>query len=561
MLSLYKRIKNRQGFTVIELIVAIAIASILIIISINLLGVTNKTHSLSLKEYDLQSAIRRAAEETNQAARYSKAVFAVPQTFVASTDKMDPGWDYIMVSHDGKRIISMEYDDNEDKEEFVERVLVPEHENIRYEIFFEKESKAEADNVIRFVISAYIVDKNGNKTAEKAVYGTTLESVNAVQVADKGTGIPGEGVQGASPSIALAHRSDGRTSGKGRNDFAYITLVVDTSGSMKEKPNGDSTRNVKESRIYLVKEALTGYNTGKTGIIQKFAKEENIHISLVPFSLTANYPTTTANEKPDWVHPVYDVFNEDEKNELIGEIDKLIADHGTNTGDGLRRAYYLHDSFRGRMGINEKYPIHHYMILLVDGKSTYDVREGSWDSKRGSYTYKDGWGYNTTATNRWRFKPTGSNIITNENWWTFINHSNSVYYLEDGNIKLTTPINYIYASGQSGNKAPQLNYSIVGTGTETTNNLNNIGTRYVAAVGNNLIKNFKDQDEKEIKSYIIGYAKNLEANINDIGEAIGTDPNKIYAYTKDFDINEVLQDIANDIMADFWIVAGPQIRK
>lgn len=538
MLNLYKKIKNRQGFTVIELIVAIAIASILIIISINLLGVTNKTHSLSLKEYDLQSAIRRAAEETNQAARYSKAVFAVPQTFVASTDKMDPGWDYIMVSHDGKRIISMEYDDSEGKEKFVEKVLVPEHENIRYEVFFEKESEAEADNVIRFVISAYIVDKNGNKTAEKAVYETTLESVNAVQVADKGTGIPGEGVQGASPSIALAHRSDGRTSGKGRNDFAYITLIVDTSGSMKEKPNGDSTRNVKESRIYLVKEALTGYNTGKTGIIQKFAKEENIHISLVPFSLTANYPTTTANEKPNWVHPVYDVYNEDEKNELIGEIDKLIADHGTNTGDGLRRAYYLHDSFRERMGIDEEYPIHHYMILLVDGKSTYDVKNGNWNRTQHSSSW---WG---NVTYRWNWKAATGNPI---------------YYLDEGNIKLTVPSNYVYTSQQSSD--PEIQYSINGTGTETTNNLNDIGTKYVAAVGSELIKKFEDQDEKEIKSYIIGYAKDLEVNINDIGEAIGTDPTKIYAYNKDFDISEVFQDIANDIMADFWIVAGPKIRK
>lgn len=138
---MYKRVKNKQGFTVIELIVAIAIASIMIVISINLLRLTNKAHSISLEEYDLQSAIRRATEETNQAARYSRAVFAVPQTFVASTEKMDPDWNYLMVSHDGKRIISMEYDDSEGKEEFVERVLVPEHKNIRYEIFLKKNLK------------------------------------------------------------------------------------------------------------------------------------------------------------------------------------------------------------------------------------------------------------------------------------------------------------------------------------------------------------------------------------------------------------------------------------
>ena len=112
---MYEKAKNKRGLTVIELVIAIAIASILVVISVNLLRLTTKTHSLSLKEYDMQSSIRRATEETNQIIRYSKAVFAVPQNFVESTDKMDPDWSYLMVSEDGKKIVSMEYDNIEKK--------------------------------------------------------------------------------------------------------------------------------------------------------------------------------------------------------------------------------------------------------------------------------------------------------------------------------------------------------------------------------------------------------------------------------------------------------------
>lgn len=548
---MHRKIKNKQGLTVLELVISIAIASILIVVSINLLRVTSLTHSQSLKEYDLQSSIRIATEEANKIVRYSKAVFAIPQTFVESTDKMDPDWNYYMVSRDSKRIVSMEY--SEDKGKFVERVLVPEQKNIEYEVFFEKDSDAKADNVMKFIITAYIVDSKGNRTDEKIVYETSVESVNAVQVVDRGTGIN----KGAAPSLALAYRSDGQTAGKGRNDFAYITLIVDLSSSMNKTPDDKtpSSRNGK-SRIELVKQALTGYGTNGEGIIQKFSKEDNIYISFVPFSVTANYPVLNANTQDAGRHEIYDIYREEDKNELISIIDGIyIPDgQGTNTGDGIRRAYHLHNNFRGEMEemlrqkmeetfgdrdgeVDEDYPIHHYTILLVDGKSTYDVKNGIWNrniygNSRNGYYYRWDW----TAATR-----------------------NPIYYLEDGDIKITTPSNYIHTAQQTTD--PGVNHSINGTGIENKTNLDNIGTKYVAAVGE-LIRNFKDLGkDEEIKSYIIGYANDLRPNINDIGTAIGTNPEKIYAYDDPgFDINEVFRDIANDILADFWVVTGPQIQ-
>lgn len=531
VLRLYKKIKNRKGLTVLELIIAIAIASIVIVISTGLFRLTTKGHSLSLKEYSLQSSIRRATEETNQTVRYCKAVFAVPQTFVADTDTMDPDWNYLMVSPDGKRIVSMEY--NKDEDRFVERILVPEQKNIQYEIFFERDPAASADNLMKYVIRAYIVDGEGNKTSEKIAYETEIESVNAVQVMDKGTGIPEEGIPGAAPSIALAYLKEG-ISGEGRNEIAYITLVVDVSGSMNEAPDGGSTtreecdwrgRNCKtvkfrDSRIDLVKKALTGGGE-KEGIIQQFA-QENIYVSLVPFSTTANYPSPTAtNNISTAKHPIYYVSNYNNKvnsnnsrhkANLQEEIDdKLYANGGTNTGDGLRRAYQLHNDFKDTMKIDKNIRVHHYMILLVDGETTYEVKNGNWTKGKNS--------------NTWKFTA---------------NTSSSKYYSGEGNIEPITSANR--------NKDPKISYAITGTGSTFA------GTGYVNAIGGLI-------DDLNVKSYVIGYASGLTKNINDIGAALGKDKTKVYNYdNENFNLDEVFQNIANDIMADYRTLSGPQIR-
>ncbi|MGZ7186049.1 hypothetical protein ACXWN6_09615, partial [Streptococcus pyogenes] len=69
----------------------------------------------------------------------------------------------------------------------------------------------------------------------------------------------------------------------------------------------------KYSRIKLVKEALAGQEKDtvlvKEGIIQRFAKEENVFVSLIPFSTTANAPDPMNNSKPDARHDIYEVFD------------------------------------------------------------------------------------------------------------------------------------------------------------------------------------------------------------------------------------------------------------
>jgi hypothetical protein len=173
----------------------------------------------------------------------------------------------------------------------------------------------------------------------------------------------------------------------------------------------------------------------------------------------------------------------------------------------------MHNDFRTKMSIDEKTRVHHYMIVLVDGETTYQVSKGTWE--------KHGWIFT-----RWEFSSSGQ------------------YYLEPGNIK-TVFYETLYQD-------PGINYCITGNGSSIIYN-----SPHVAAAGA-LIRQF--ESGAGIKSYLIGYASDLGTHINSIGNAMGTDPKHIYRYDDpDFDLEEVFKSIATDIMADFWIVTGPQI--
>lgn len=572
-----KVIKGNKGLTLIELLLSLALVSFVIIISTNILMVGMRSQDLSVKEYAVQSEMRIAAEKTNEIVRYSKAVFAVPKSFVSSESTMDPGWSYLMTSLDGRRIVTMEYD--EDLSKHVERTLVNESEGTFYYLSFDKTDSANSDTVISYRIYSYKKDQNGQKTDEKLIYETTVETVNAIQIVDKGTE--------TSPSVALAFRNDGQTSGKGKNQIAYITIVIDVSNSMNLTPSGtgSTSSETSSSRISRVRTALYGDGTSNgKGIIQMFSKEENVFISLVPFANTANFPSPHANTDPSAKHPFYEAYNSADANTLITSIKDLKADGyrtslygsgqgGTNTGDGLRRAYYLHESFRDRMSelgtpIDEKDQVHHYMMLLVDGETTFETDIYKFDDN-GYYVYS---GYDERINNRWyeRF-----------NWETRWSGSKISNFLDDGNVPVDTIANYDppenslrldsyyngeiyyrYRNGERSYRGYIVKYSrfnedltrpiISGNGSSTINN-----SSYINAIGT------KIQDFEEtagIKSYLIGYANNLTTNINYIGNKIGTEESNRYVYnSSNFNLDEIFKNIATDIMADFWIAAGPQI--
>lgn len=569
---------NKKGFTLVELLIAIALITVVIIVSMNMFFFGTNAHRLTFKEYEIQSDVRIATEQVTNIVRYSKAVFGVPYPFVESTSKMDPGWSYFMVSPDGKRIVSMDYNDTTKVHE--EKIIVEEQDNIEYEMIFEKDKNAKNDNVMIYKIYAQVVDENGNKVRDKIVFESKVESVNAVQVADKGTA--------AAPSIALAYRNDGQTSGKGKNEIAYITIITDVSGSMAERPDGNnandnSTDATKHSRIKLVKEALAGQEKGtvlvKEGIIQRFAKEENVFVSLIPFSTTANAPDPMNNSKPDARHDIYEVFDAEQSKTLQEKAKALKAFGGTNTGDALRQAYHLHNDFRDRMKatIKPEDQVHHYMILLVDGQTTYQTKYQEWEDVQTRYTSKNlygeiwidlgwGWGYYDYGKigeyEVWNPKEKRVSSLSDFTGEGNFNQNNTDFSYRYPETVVTNPV----VGGKYGAKFPNtIVVGRTGDGSTTISNASSIKTM------GNLIKSFDGGNG--IGSYLIGYAGGLDGEIGYIADSIGTpenivnsqdsEQNKTYRYlynNKDFDVSDILKQIANDILADFWLATGPQIQ-
>lgn len=484
---------RRRGFTLIELLIGMALISIIISISASMIIFSNRSHAMVAKEYEIQSSIRIAVEETNRIVRYSSALFAVPKDYFHLSDmaKLDNGWNYFGVSADKKSIVKYIYQVKDSVGSHVVTTVVPPNDNIEYELVFEQTNVASNKSIVKMKIVAHVLS-NGARTNKKMEIETELEALNAIQVIDKGTQL--------SPAIALAFRSEERPIGK--EVVASITMVLDVSGSMIRKLNGDSTSHIPDRRITKVKNALVGYTySGITveGMINEFAKEENIEISIVPFSYTGNYDDPSSTSLKDGGrHPFYSVSRDvSQKNALITRIENLEAAGGTNTGDGMRQAYYRNIKFATEdapsKGYSSNAEVRNYMIILVDGETTIATANG-----------------------------------------------NSVYKMDDGPVTNIT---------RSTSDSTTFNHvGIIGNGSTPKDNT----TNYVKAIGA-LIKN------ANIKVYVIGYAPGITSGIDLIASETGAI--KVYNYSENMNLDEIFSEIKVNIMEDIWHIAGPQIYK
>ncbi len=273
-----------------------------------------------------------------------------------------------------------------------------------------------------------------------------------------------------------------------------------------------------------------------------------------------------ANTHPNAIHPIFEVYQSDQSTTLRGLIDATNASGGTNTGDALRRAYYLHENFRTRNNIDPKVQVHHYLIMLVDGQTTFETSYVDWEDE-GYYRYS---GYREWIEGRryYRF-----------NWQTDWDPTINDDLVQDGNIDLdyyssddpsSEPLerdSYGYETITYYYYGRYYNYTgyIVKYGNENDDITNTriTGNGYTVITDNVYIDSIGDEIndfDSGINSYIIGYANNMGTHVESIGASIGTDSQNIYRYDDpDFDLDEIFRNIATDIMADFWLAAGPQI--
>ena len=355
---------KKKGFTLIELIITMGIGLMVMMIAYNILFVGIKGHSKTLNSFEEQSDIRYAIETTNNAIRFSTVGFTItgddfkPNIENGDVKGLVKPWSYIGLGSDNKSIVHYKYVPIDDKTgSYKMDVLAKGLDNLTYDLKFTKPKESQESKIIRYILK---VNSNG----KSETIATEVEAINALHIIDWG--------DAKNPSVALAYRTE-ETPEIHKKPVAAISMVLDTSGSMNWGMNGEGTT-IKISnpvRLNLLKNTLTDPTEGLFSIF----KESDVFVSLVPFSTNANIPHKNYNNRftKEVASKFYNVKNEETT--LENMVKELVADGGTNTGDGLRRAYYqlekFNDAKNSVYNLSNNQKVKNYIIVLVDGVTTF----------------------------------------------------------------------------------------------------------------------------------------------------------------------------------------------
>ncbi|MGL5439742.1 MAG: VWA domain-containing protein [Filifactoraceae bacterium] len=373
-----KKIKRLNAFTLPELIMSMSLSIIVIGLAIQLLNISASGLYSATAEVKLQTNARLLISQINNSVKYSDAIFTIPKSSFRS-DNISPGWNYIGIMDN----VEIKDRKNPDGTVFKTRALVhlisqdekgnpkgdPEKDNIitvnggtfvqkvlgysyidentgneiSFDLVFTKDDPNDSSRKLKYALETVLKPKNSNPE-DYLSFITGLEALNSLQVIHRGSE--------SDPSVAIAYR-------KGGDDLsvAHIAMVLDISGSMKWDMYGNETGvNASDERISILK------NRG-TEFIDNMSKDGNIDIGLFPFSEVADLSMYT---KPLQTKDIFKKSNVDSAI-LKNRINQLKADGGTNTGDGLRLAYYKLLDHNKTLNAKEK-PVN-YLIILVDGDS------------------------------------------------------------------------------------------------------------------------------------------------------------------------------------------------
>lgn len=349
--------KKNKGFTLIEVIVAMALMSLIIMGSFSMLNFGNVVYNKSLVEYDLQAKTRQVSTQVNHISRYSTAVFTIPNSSFRENNLTD-GWDYIGIL-DGAIVTFKSELDGAGNPVHTKTVMVPADPDIDYKIVFQEVDEDEENKILKFSIQGFAasgeiqLDDDGNPIPYIDLT-SQVESLNSLQIIHKGTEL--------NPSVALAFKTEDRSAPVIQQilPVAQVAMVLDVSGSMNWKMNGDTTNTTSLRRITLMKEAANELITSFNG------SDNPVSISLVPFSTMANNPKAFRSAQSEAAL-------------LQADITALVANGGTNTGDGLRRAYHQIINGRTNPDYNGKV-VSDYIIVLVDGVTTFGTRTSTTNS-------------------------------------------------------------------------------------------------------------------------------------------------------------------------------------
>ena len=491
--------KNKNGFTLVEVLLTITLVSIVILGAANLVIFSIKGHKLTSNEFDIQSNLRNVSQKVNIIVRDTSATYLLHRE---NADNLTDEWNYIMLSPEKDRLLNYEWNPATSSHDVKE--LFPAIEGVTLDIILNKDSAPHEDRLLEFGITV-------NGAGETRTIDTQIEAKNSLQIVDRS--------YLEEPNV-LAYRNDSRLD-EVSNAQAVVSMVLDKSGSMGNRMNGYSNVNNSHSnpsyhsRMKLMKQEATR-------MIEELADLPNVNISINPFDSTANGSYAMVNAKTQ-----LDV--------LKNRIDGLSANGGTNTGDGIRRGFYRIKEFN-ELSENINKTNKNFMIILVDGVTTFASVHNASVEHQGYLEYN-----------------AGNIFYYNDNMYTYYYNSWGRYY-----YRYINPISYVVGNDNINNSEADTNttYSsgrYFGFGSD----LDPYGKAYVDLIGE-MVQSYKEGTNEEIKVYVIGFSA-VPADYGSLRDiALATTNDTVYYEAGSSEaLEEIFKAIQRDISDALWHIGGP----
>ena len=492
--------KNNKGVTLIELLISLALISVVVVTATQLAVFGLNAHNRTMNEFDIQSRIRVVSQRVNNTVRDSSGVFLLHRE---NANHLTPEWNYIMLSPQKDKMVHYVWDSSTSTHRMEE--LFPSHDGITLDFKLSQPTTTDVNKLLDLKMS--IMGLGETRTIQ-----TEVEAKNALQVVDRSY---------LMEANTLAYRKDARLD-EVSNSQAAVTMVLDVSNSMaKTLDNKDADNS--PSRLELMKnEAIR--------LIEELSELPNIYVGITPFSSTANASHRMMNVKQEI----------DTDPGLRKIVEGLTAGGGTNTGDGIRRAFYNIQEFNEA---HQDKTNKNFMVILVDGVTTF----GSFHRIRGR------------ALNRQWSHP-GDSIYHNGNYYSYLDYSSNIltsnyyyyrveeedFFIGEGNVNNSriTSNNFdsFYYSGGFAGRGDNKDY---------------YATAYVEKVGA-MVRKYKEGSTEEIKTYVIGFSA-VPADFGSLRDiALATTGDTVfYEAGSSAALEEIFRAIQRDISDALWHIGGP----
>lgn len=495
---------NKKGFTLLELIVVMAVAGMVITVVMSLMLFGFNVYGMTSNDHELQSNVRLAMENLGNTMRESKAVFAVPDA-----EFKDDEWNYLTVDDGGTTVVSYEWNGTD----WDRNVMLGPYPDVTFDIVFLKENTMDKDNTVEMFIEA----KTAGGSVQRFAISTGYQVFNALQVINYGTE--------SNPAKALAYRMD-EFHYANMKVYVNIALVLDTSGSMSFNLAGTQT-----SGVPLANRRITMMKEKTVELIELFATNTNpdieISMALIQYNTHANNPNSFRNVSTSKASLITDV-----NNFCSGSSQDCAG--GTNIGDGLRRAYYSSETLKATQEASHSEElgnilVKNYVIVLSDGDYTMysrNVDSATTTTQRERVCF---WGFcwwdDVTTTTYTRNYFLGNGNIFNTSW------------VRESNESSVTNVNQPYVVGLNGS------------------DLDPKAKTYIDLVGGLGLN-----DNDRYINYIIGFTPSISGTaLQNIQSALSIDPSRAFTADDADELGLAFTDIKTSITNDSWHYMGPRL--